>query len=213
MSFELSDGSETDLPSLFLRSLYKEALKVGFYQLLAARDSYRDATASEGGMHVDLVLRFIRVQALLITPVAPHVAEHLWSTILGETTSIQVAQFPKPTAPVDRICLESATYVRSTLKNVRDGELNFAKKKAKGKSLGAYDPAKPKAVNVFVSKGFPEWQEAAVAMVKDAFDASTGTVDDAKLRADLASKGLGKDKKYNPFIASFKVSQLFPLAP
>jgi leucyl-tRNA synthetase len=182
---------------------------MGFYQLLAARDSYRDATASEGGMHFDLVLRFIRVQALLITPVAPHVAEHMWSTILGESTSIQSAQFPKVDAPVDKIVLDSATYVRSTLKEVRDAEAGFLKKKAKGKSLGAYDPAKPKGVKIFISKGFPEWQEQAVAMVKDAFDSDAGTVDDGKLRAVLADKGLAKDKKVNPFIATFKVRFLF----
>lgn len=188
--------------------MYKEALKVGFYQLLAARDAYRDATAADGGMHVDLVMRFIRIQALLITPIAPHVAEHLWTGILGETTSIQSAQFPKSTGPINRVVLESGNYIRSTLKEIRDAELSFMKKKAKGKTSGGYDPAKPKGVKVYVSKGFPEWQEQAVAMVKDAFDEKAGAVDEAKLRSELAAKGLAKDKKYNPFIASFKVSFL-----
>lgn len=188
--------------------MYKEALKVGFYQLLAARDTYREATASEGGMHADLALRFIRVQALLITPVAPHVAEYMWCSILGEKSSIQTAQFPKVSAPVNRVVLDSANYLRTTLKEVRDAELGFMKKKAKGKTSAGYDPAKPKGVNIFVAKGFPEWQEQAVAMVKDAFNSETSSVDEAKLRETLAAKGLAKDKKFNPFIASFKVGSV-----
>lgn len=158
-------------------------------------------------MHSDLVLRFIRVQALLLTPIAPHVAEHMWSTILGEKSSIQAAQFPKVSAPLNRIVLDTAVYLRSTLKEIRDAEAGFLKKKAKGKTSGGYDPTKPKGVNLFVAKGFPEWQEQAVAMVKEAFNFETKAVDEAKLREILAAKGLAKDKKFNPFIATFKVSR------
>ncbi|KDE08386.1 leucyl-tRNA synthetase, cytoplasmic [Microbotryum lychnidis-dioicae p1A1 Lamole] len=200
---EINEAIELTLEA-YEKSLYKEALKYGFYQLLAARDSYRDATAGEGGMRRDLIERFVRVQALLITPIAPHVAEHLWSKICGEKKSIQQAQWPEMTSPVDRIVLDSADYIRSTLKEIRDAELGFAKKKAKGKGTGSYDPSKPKAVKVWVAKGYPEWQDSAVALVREAFNEETNTVDEQKLRALLTEKGLAKDKKVNPFIAIFK---------
>lgn len=162
-------------------------------------------------MNVALVLRFIEVQALLLTPIAPHVAEYLWSTILEHHSSVQLAQFPKIDAPVDHAVLDSAVYTRSTIKEIRDGELAFAKKKGKGKTV-SFDPTKPKGVKIYVASGFPEWQEAAVAIVRRAFDEETKKVDDAKIREELAAKGLSKDKKYMPFIASFKVrpSPFFP---
>ncbi|GAA6028905.1 hypothetical protein JCM8097_001498 [Rhodosporidiobolus ruineniae] len=189
------------------KALYKDALKVGFYQLLSARDLYQLATASEGGMHVDLALRFIRVQALLITPIAPHVAEHLWSTVLGESTSVQNARFPEPSAPVDRSVSDAAAYVRSKTKEIRDAELSFAKKKAKGKGAAAsFDPAKPKACKIYVASRFPEWQEAAVEVVKGAWNADAKAVDDKKIKEDLTAKGLIKDKRYMPFIAQLKKS-------
>ncbi|GAA5823953.1 hypothetical protein JCM11251_003356 [Rhodosporidiobolus azoricus] len=185
------------------RALYKDALKVGFYQLLSARDLYQVATASEGGMHVELALRFIRVQALLITPIAPHVAEHLWSTVLGESSSIQTAAFPQPDAPVDPATSAAAEYVRSKVKEIRDAELSFAKKKAKGKGANAsFDPSKPKACKVWVAKNFPAWQEEAVEMVKQAWTGEK--VDDAKVKEALIAKGLIKDKRYMPFIAVLK---------
>ncbi|KAK4700721.1 leucyl-tRNA synthetase, partial [Phenoliferia sp. Uapishka_3] len=185
------------------KTMYKEALKNGFYTMLAARDSYRDSTAGEGGMNVALVLRFIEVQALLLTPIAPHVAEHLWCSLLGNKTSIQVAQFPKTDAPVEHSILDGAVFVRSTLKEIRDAEISFAKKKGKGKAV-TFDPSKPKAIKIYVAKNFPEWQESALGIVKSAYNTETKAVDDAKIKEELISRGLVKDKKMMPFIALFK---------
>lgn len=189
--------------------MYKDALKMGFYQLLSARDLYQVATASEGGMHADLALRFIRVQALLITPIAPHVAEYLWSTVLHESSSVQKALFPTVSSPVDPAIADSAAYVRTKVKDIRDAEMNFAKKKAKGKGTAGFDISKPKAVKIWVAKGFPEWQETAVEIVKGAWDGEK--VDDKKCKEELTSKGLIKEKKYMPFIAQLKVRSSFSL--
>ncbi|GAA5999875.1 hypothetical protein JCM5350_001327 [Sporobolomyces pararoseus] len=184
------------------KAMYKDALKTGFYELLNARDLYQVATSAEGGMHIDLALQFIRVQALLITPIAPHVAEFIWSTILKESTSIQSALYPTVSAPVDPSITDAAAYVRTKVKDIRDSELAFAKKKAKGKGNASFDPSKPKAVRIWVAKGFPEWQEAALEITKGAWDGEK--VDDKKVKEELTAKGLIKDKKYMPFIAQLK---------
>lgn len=203
------------------RTLYKEALKHGFYTTLAARDAYRDATAQEGGMHADLVLLFIRVQALLITPIAPHVAEELWTSpdILGERTSIQLAHFPKISAPVDHACLDSGVYVRATLKSIRDADLGFVKRlaKAKAKAKGkpvvtGYDPSKPKGVNVYISQSLPKWQQTVVEVVKETYDPVTG-VNDAKVLEGLGAAGMigGKENvRTMPFVAVLKVRSSLP---
>jgi len=61
--------------------LFKEALRTGFFELQAARDKYRELSLE--GMHVDLIVQFIEVQALLLSPICPHVAEHVWQ-LLGK---------------------------------------------------------------------------------------------------------------------------------
>lgn len=156
-------------------------------------------------MHHDLAVRFVEVQALLLTPIAPHIAEHLWSTVLSNTSSVQLAQFPKafPTPEEDRFIVDAGVYVRTAIKNIRDAELKFHKNKAKGKTGGSYDPSKPKGIKVYVSSGFPEWQETAVGIVKESFDGSK--VDDKKVKEELEKRGLIKEKKYMPFVAMFKV--------
>lgn len=50
-------------------------------------------------MHRDLVRQFIELQALLITPIAPHWAEYVWREILGKDTSIQNALYPDVSSP------------------------------------------------------------------------------------------------------------------
>lgn len=62
---------------------FKLALKSGLYDFVSARDSYREAATSAGvGMHRDLVLRYVELQALLLAPIAPHWAEYIWLEIL-----------------------------------------------------------------------------------------------------------------------------------
>jgi leucyl-tRNA synthetase len=187
---------------------YKDALKFGFYDFQSVRDWYREVTA-DVGMHADLVLYWIGSAALLVTPVAPHFAEQIWSTILQEPTSVQNALWPTPTTPVDPTIIEAGQYMRGTIKTIRDAEISLLKglAKAKGKKGAAasealFDPKKPKAVRIYVATAFPEWQNMCVQIVKDSY---TNKVDDAKVKELLIEKGLIKDKRAMPFIQTFKV--------
>lgn len=67
----------------FEKMLFKEALRSGFFEMQGIRDKYRELCLD--GMHIDLVLKFIEVQAIIISPICPHVAEHVW-TLLGKVS-------------------------------------------------------------------------------------------------------------------------------
>ena len=60
--------------------LYKEALRVGFFEFQSARDKYRELCFEP--MHHDLILRFIETQLLILAPICPHLCEHIWTEIL-----------------------------------------------------------------------------------------------------------------------------------
>ncbi|KAI0031473.1 leucyl-tRNA synthetase [Vararia minispora EC-137] len=183
---------------------YKDALKSGFYEMHISRDWYREVTA-DTGMHADLVHYWIRTHALLVTPIAPHFAEHIWTAILHEPTSVQYARFPSPAAPVDAPTLEAASYMRGLIKTIRDAELAILKKMGKSKGTQApYDPKQPRAVRVYVATRFPEWQDTCVAAVREAWSVEHGKVDDVKVREVLTVKGLIKDKRAMPFVQLFK---------
>ena len=186
--------------------MYKEALRTGFYELQSTRDWYREVTA-DIGMHAGLVKYWIRTAALLVCPVAPHFAEHLWSGLLKEPKSIQLALWPEVSAPVERTILDSAQYMRSTLKMIRDAEASMTKKGGKAAKFKGikYEANQPKAVRVFVATRFPEWQETCIEIMKGATDMETGVVDDSQIRSDIQAKDLLGDKKVMPFVMSIKV--------
>lgn len=151
-------------------------------------------------MNGDLLVRYIRTQALLLAPIAPHVCEHLWKAVLAESTSIQRALFPEPSAPVDDSIIDAAAYVRTTIKSIRDAEAMLSKRAAKGKAGSAAAPNGSsnglKALRIFVARRFPEWQDAVVSDIKRAYDPSTKQIDMAKCRAYLAEQpALREDKK------------------
>lgn len=198
------NGLIETVESLYEKALYKDVCKFGFYELQSARDLYRDATAEEG-MHIDLVKLWIRTQALLMAPIAPHFSEHLYQSALGETGSVQNARFPKVSAPVDKGIADAATYVRSMIKTIRDAELTLLKKKSRGKNVGmAYDEKKPKAARIFIAKNFPAIQDACVNAIKANYDSATGAVNDAAVREELNRQGLLRDRRAMPFVMAFK---------
>lgn len=77
--------NETD--ENYSKLLFKEALKTGFFELQAARDKYREL-CSDGGMHAEVVTRYIGTQAQLMSPICPHVAEHVWE-LLGNVCIVK----------------------------------------------------------------------------------------------------------------------------
>ncbi|CCM04136.1 uncharacterized protein FIBRA_06298 [Fibroporia radiculosa] len=182
---------------------YKDALKYGFYELQTARDWYREVTA-DVGMHADLVQWWIRVAVLLISPIAPHFSEHVWTTVLQEPKSVHLARWPE-SRPVDQAVLDAGVYMRGTIKTMRDAELSLLKKMNKGKQGQVlYDPTKPRAVRIYVATAFPAWQDQCVQAVKDAYVPEADKVDDAKVRELLTQRGLIKDKRAMPFVQAFK---------
>ncbi|MBW0467490.1 hypothetical protein O181_007205 [Austropuccinia psidii MF-1] len=192
----------------FDESMYKEAQKVGFYELLAARDWYRDFT-SEEGMHGALLKYYVRVQTLLIAPIAPHFAEHIWCDILGESGSIHDAQFPSPDQVVNLGMIDAAEYIKETVKKIRTTEINLGKRKTKAKagmpgSQLSFDPSKPKQLRIFVADQFPTWQGRCLEILSQNLSKDTCEVDEKGLRAALEKAGLFKDKRSMPFIMMMK---------
>jgi leucyl-tRNA synthetase len=188
-------------------------LKFGFYDFQSIRDWYREVTA-DVGMHHDLVQYWIRSAALVVTTIAPHFSEHIWTAILKNPQSIQLAIWPTLSDPVDRTLIEAGQYMRGTIKIIRDAEVSLLKvlTKAKGKksssSVSFYDPKKPKAVRIYVATAFPQWQDTCVQIIKEAYSKEEDKVDDAKVKQLLTERELIKDKRLMPFIQAFKVCHI-----
>ncbi|CAG8158148.1 unnamed protein product [Penicillium salamii] len=180
---------------------FKLALKSGLYDFTSARDSYREAATSAGvGMHRDIVMRYIELQALILSPIIPHWAEYIWLEVLKKPESIHHAQFPVVSEPSSELTA-AQNYVRGTASNIMSSEANFAKKLSKGKAAG-FDPRKPKKLTIYVAKKFPVWQEKYIDLVREAFDSLSVSFNDKELNSKVGK--LGEMKKAMPFIQTLK---------
>ncbi|KAI1820205.1 leucyl-tRNA synthetase [Xylaria intraflava] len=178
---------------------FKLALKSGFYDFIASRDWYRDITKSVGiSMHRDLVKRYIELQALLLTPIAPHFSEYLYRDVLGHSDSVHNALYPE-VPPADTVLTAVFSYVRSVTSNITAAEGNQIKKLAKGKTT-SYDPKEPKRLTISVATSFPAWQEKSIDLLAQQYE-KTKVIDVKDLTKQIDKKDM---KKVMPFVQLLK---------
>jgi len=65
------------------KMLFKEALKTGFFEMHIARDKYRELVGGEENMNRDLITQFVIWQTQLLSPICPHIGDHVWKKVLG----------------------------------------------------------------------------------------------------------------------------------
>ena len=192
------------------KMLFREAIKISFYDLQNARNEYRKATTGQGlnlsgddiftGMHKDVVTRFIQLEALLLSPVITHWSEHIWMQVLKNPNSILKALWPKVSGKGDPSLLQAAHYVRSLGSKIRSAEDALAKKK---KSKVEETPSS-KTMKLFVAKRFPEWQDQVVQILSECYDRQKMQFNGQE-KEKLAQAGLLKQKMTMPFVAMIKV--------
>eukprot|EP01100_Stratorugosa_tubuloviscum_P003829 TRINITY_DN1930_c0_g2_i1.p1 TRINITY_DN1930_c0_g2~~TRINITY_DN1930_c0_g2_i1.p1 ORF type:complete len:1079 (-),score=561.16 TRINITY_DN1930_c0_g2_i1:2391-5627(-) len=136
----------------FTKSNFRDALKSGFYDFQAARDTYRLVAGKN--MNKNLIMRFIEIQTLLLTSITPHVCEYIWGTILKREGLVINAPFPIGGA-VDQTILEQNEYIADLLHEIRT-KLQYLAKPKKGK--GAPPNVKPTSVVIYVATEYPAWQ-------------------------------------------------------
>lgn len=123
---------------MYLSLLYFE----GFFELQTTRDHYRSVLeAKQIPFHRDLILRFIEVQALLITPICPHLAEKMWK-MLGKEGFIVQARWPQG-GNIDHVVLAQDAYLEDIIYEFRNKISNYKRTKAKDRT------AKVRSIFVF----------------------------------------------------------------
>ncbi|MDI1492777.1 MAG: cytosolic leucyl tRNA synthetase [Ramalina farinacea] len=183
---------------------FKAALKSCLYDFTSARDFYREATTAAGiGMHAGLVRKYIELQALVLTPIAPHWCDHIWQSVLRHGTTIQNALWPTAT-PLPNPSLSAAReYVRATSSSITSAEAAQQKRQAKGKTT-SFNPKSPKKLTIYYAAAYPAWQDEYIDLVSKNFNTLTLSVDDKTVGETLKKKGGKEMKRAMPFVQGLK---------
>ncbi|KAF7132898.1 hypothetical protein RHSIM_Rhsim09G0006800 [Rhododendron simsii] len=151
-------------------SMFREALKTGFYDLQAARDEYRLSCGSEG-MSRDLLWRFMDAQTRLIVPVCPHYAEYAWRVILKKNGYAIKAGWPVADAP-DMTLKKANTYLQGLIVSIR-------KQLKKNRSSATGDAKRPTRVAalVFVAEQYDGWENECLETLRSRFSVDKETAE------------------------------------
>lgn len=147
----------TETDSNYNAMMFKEALKTGFFEFNNLFHQYRERCQVQGGMHWDLVEHYLRTQVLILSPVCPHICDHIWKIYLGERRSILHAPWPQ-TSDWDSPLVSASEYLADASRRFRlrlKSHMTPAKPK-KGEPPST--PLKPSHGTIWIARTFPTWQ-------------------------------------------------------
>merc|ERR1719391_956034 len=183
--------------------LFKEALKTGFFELQTARDKYRELCGDEG-MCRELIMQYIDWQCMILSPICPHVCEHIWG-LLGKPGSILNAPWPNP-GEVNLTVIQQSEYLMESIRDFRL-KLKSYLTPAKAKKGGSAAPATiepPTHATVYVAKSYPAWQCTVLDTMREMYQ--TGVPDNKAISVAMGKKPELKKfmKRVMPFVAFMK---------
>lgn len=111
--------------------------------------------------------RYIELQALMITPIAPHWADYIWQEVLNKKDTVQNARWPEVPDAIPSLTA-AREFVRLTSSNITSAEGAQVKRLAKGKAT-LFDPKKEKKITIFAAKEWPEWQKKYIDLLRTSY--------------------------------------------
>jgi len=189
--------------SHYEKANYRDAVQIGFFALQSARDNYRMNTADKG-MKRDLILRFIEVQALILSPVTPHFSEYVWK-LLGKSGSVRRASWPQA-GNVDVLLLNQKDYLYSTMHNFRLRKEQHMKPRSKKETEVIPPPTKSL---IQVAQAYPEWKQKILTLLKPLYESNKNAdekeFDKEVMKVLTADPEMKKQiKKAMPFVGAVK---------
>eukprot|EP00026_Physarum_polycephalum_P008752 Phypoly_transcript_08852.p1 GENE.Phypoly_transcript_08852~~Phypoly_transcript_08852.p1 ORF type:complete len:478 (+),score=74.54 Phypoly_transcript_08852:135-1436(+) len=144
------------------QTLFCEAIRVGFFELQSAKDHYRTVLETQRiAFHRDLILRFMEVQAILLSPVCPHVAQQMWK-ILGKEGFVAHSRWPQG-GEIDHVILSQNSFLEDVIYDFRNKVTVYKKTKARAQS------AKITEATIYVSDTIPEWRKQALGYLESVY--------------------------------------------
>eukprot|EP00483_Globobulimina_turgida_P010939 UN10960 len=120
--------NETDIA--YREMKFRDVLRFGYHILQSNADYY--VAHVNGGVHKELIQRYIDVQLLLLSPICPHICESMWAKIHKTNDFIVNASWPRCKGKEDLIKtlqFESFTQISHSFRNHYNADEKDRKRK------------------------------------------------------------------------------------
>ena len=97
--------------------VYMDVLKYAWFGMETLRKQY--CNWSKDDWHPECIQRFLRVQVLLLSPICPHICEHIWTAVLKEEVEFASAAWPQESAPFDTVLARQFAVLEKDLREFR----------------------------------------------------------------------------------------------
>jgi len=147
------------------RMLYQKTMKVGFFDIMQARDQYRRVVLSEpdGKLNYDLIHKFIKTVTIICAPVISHTSEYIWKNILQEAGSVFDTQFPKVSPEqVDKTIISANDYLNRSITTFRSKiGAHTRPPKKKDQPQNPY----PTVARIYIAATYPDWHQQLLTLL------------------------------------------------
>jgi len=155
--------------------LYGEALRLVWFDMDTLRSQY--AILTNGDVHQEVTKRLMEVQMVVLSPIAPHICEHLWRNVLGKQTFVVQERWPTPAA-VDGILKRQYEVIQGALRFFRLEFDKFMSPKKKKKKQQVGLVTKPTHAVIWVAKNYKQYQQDILKVLQQIeLDAENAPVD------------------------------------
>lgn len=142
---------------------WRDGTIAGAFNLQLARDAYRDwCFRSQVPMRADLARKYVELAALMIAPICPHYAEHVWTRILCKATmgskgpgSLRSKVWPDAFA-VDKALSRAFKFLNKSTRALRLDVIKDTKSKP---ATHGY---------VYIASTYPDWKAQTLAFLRAA---------------------------------------------
>jgi len=152
----------TKCDDFYSKMCFRQVLNAAFFELQSEHSQY-ELYCGAAGVHQDVEDFFLRSVTVILSPLCPHVAEHVWTEALGNTTSVMFETFPVARASEDMGLSMAGKLIQDVSHEVRTQAQKLAKKRPVDEAV------------VYVAPSYAPWQAAAVeALAKEFKEGETG---------------------------------------
>lgn len=158
----------------FQKLCYREGIHRCWYDMLIARDIYRDWISKCGiSVHYPTIMKFIHSLVIMISPICPHWSENLWKNVLQDTllttvkvNSIHQALWPQYTQQCDPSIRKQYIFFKDVLRAFRLSVLKTTTSGITEKGRGAH---------VYISSTYEDKKVLILKFLQSLYDQSTKT--------------------------------------